>query len=79
MEHPPYSPDLALNRFWVFSKINSSLKGRGFQDTEDIKKVMTLMKAIPQQEFQKCFQQWQHSWAKCIAAEGECFEGDPSQ
>jgi hypothetical protein len=39
------------------------------------KKVMTL-KAIPQQEFQKCFQQWQHQWAKCTAAQEGYFEGD---
>jgi len=24
------------------------------------------VKAIPQWKFQKFFQQWQHSWAKCI-------------
>jgi len=33
------------------------------------------MKAIPQQEFQKCFHRWQNHWAKCIAAQGEHFEG----
>jgi histone-lysine N-methyltransferase SETMAR len=27
MEHPPFSPDLALNDFWLFSKIKSALKG----------------------------------------------------
>jgi len=41
--------------------------------------VNTALKAIPQEEFQKCFQLWQHRWAKCIAAEGEYFESDPSQ
>jgi len=40
---------------------------------------MMTMKAIPQQEFQKCFQQWQHSWAECIATQGGYTEGDPSQ
>jgi hypothetical protein len=35
MEHPTYSPDLALNDFWLFPKIKSALKGRRFQDTED--------------------------------------------
>jgi hypothetical protein len=39
------------------------------------KNVMTALKAIPHYEFQKCFEQW----AKCIAVEGEYFEGDPSQ
>jgi hypothetical protein len=40
------------------------------------KKVTMALKAIPQQEFQKCFQQWQHH---CTAAQGEYFKGDSSQ
>jgi hypothetical protein len=28
MEHPPYSPDIALNDFWLFPKIKSATKGR---------------------------------------------------
>jgi len=43
------------------------------------KNVMMALRAIQQQEFKKCFQQWQHCWAKCIAAQGKYFEGDPSQ
>jgi hypothetical protein len=38
MEHPPCSPDLALNDVWLFPKIKSPIKGQGFQDTEDIHK-----------------------------------------
>jgi hypothetical protein len=38
MEHPPYSPDFALNGFWLFPKLNSALKGQRFQDVEDVKK-----------------------------------------
>jgi histone-lysine N-methyltransferase SETMAR len=30
MGHPPYSPDLASNDFWLFPKIKSALKGRRF-------------------------------------------------
>jgi hypothetical protein len=26
MEHPPYSPDLVPNGFWLFPKIKSALK-----------------------------------------------------
>jgi len=36
-------------------------------------------KAILQQGLQNCFQQWQHHWAKCKAAQVEYFEGDSSQ
>jgi hypothetical protein len=40
---------------------------------EDIQKNATMqLKAFPQQE-------WQYYWAKCIAAQGENFEGDSSQ
>jgi hypothetical protein len=61
VEHPPCYPDLALNDFWLFTKIKSALKGRRYQDMEDIhpRNVTTALKAVPQQEFQKCFQQWQ--------------------
>jgi len=79
MEHPLYSRDLTPNDFRLFPKIKSALKGRRFQDVENIKNLKTALKVIPQQEFQKCFQQWQHRWSKCIAAQGEYFEGDPSQ
>jgi hypothetical protein len=51
-----------------------------FQDIEDIQKNVTIaLKAFPQQEFQECFQQWQHRWAECIVAQGEYFKGDSSQ
>jgi len=39
--------------------------------------VTTALKAVPQQEFQKCFQQWQHRLTKSVAVEGMYFEGDP--
>jgi hypothetical protein len=63
MEHPTRSLDLAPNDFSLFPKINSALKGRRFQDAENKKKkkknVTTVLKAVPHQESQKCFQQWQ--------------------
>jgi hypothetical protein len=38
----------------MFPKIKSALKGRRFQDTEDIQKNVTMvLKAVPQQEFKK--------------------------
>jgi hypothetical protein len=38
VEHPPSSPDLAPNDFWLFPKIKPVLKGRKFQDTDIQKK-----------------------------------------
>jgi hypothetical protein len=37
MEHPPCSSDLSPNDFWLLPKMESALKGRIFQDTEEIK------------------------------------------
>ena len=36
---------------------------------------MALM-AIPTIEFQKCFKSWIKRWHKCVAVDGEYFEGD---
>jgi hypothetical protein len=41
--------------------------------------VLTALKAIPQQEFEELFYQWQHHSVKFIAAQVEYFEGHPSQ
>jgi hypothetical protein len=61
---------LDSNDFWLFPKM-SALNGRTFQDIEDIQKnVTTALKAIPQHEFQKYFQQWHHRWTKCRADQG---------
>jgi histone-lysine N-methyltransferase SETMAR len=38
---PPNSPDLSPPDFFFFPKIKSTLKGRRFEDTEDIKRNVT--------------------------------------
>jgi hypothetical protein len=38
VKHSPCSPDLATHDLWLFAKIKSALKGKRFQDTENIKK-----------------------------------------
>jgi len=59
LEHPAYSPDLAPNDFFLFLKIKEILKGRHFDDTDDIRNNTTAaLKAIPQNQFQNCFEGW---------------------
>jgi hypothetical protein len=49
MKHPPYSSDLALNDFWLFPKIKSTLKGYKDVRLLKTKKKMTMaLKVIPQ-------------------------------
>jgi len=51
LEHPAYSPDLAPSDFFMFPKIKEILKGRHFDDIDDIDNIrintMAALKAIP--------------------------------
>jgi len=77
LEYPAYSLDPAPSDFFLFPKIKEILKGRHFDDIYDISSNTTAaQKAIPQNQFQNCFQMWTRRWHRCIASQGEYFEGD---
>jgi phage terminase large subunit-like protein len=64
-------------RFLLVSENTSKLKGRRFQDVTEIQEQsLTVLHAIPKSQFQRCFQQWQKRWTRCINSEGEYLEGD---
>jgi hypothetical protein len=44
--------------------------------TVDLPESTTLLKGLKEDDFQGCFNQWKRMWDKCIASEGEYFEGD---
>ena len=74
---PPYSPDLAPCDFWLFSKLKRPLREHRFDSIEEIKaESKKELKAIPEIEFNKCFDDWKIRWHKCIASGGDYFEGD---
>jgi len=37
---------------------------------------MAALKAIPQNQFQNCFEGWTMLWHRCIASQEEYFEGE---
>jgi hypothetical protein len=77
MDHPPYSPDLAPCDFWLFPKLKTAFKGHRFSDTADIQgHATTMLQSIPEEGFQKCFEQCKHRLTKCTGAQGDYFEGD---
>ena len=77
LEHPAYSPDLAPSDSFLFPKIKELLKGRHFDDIDDIRSNTTAtLKDILQNQFQNCSEGWTRSWHRCIASQGEYFEGD---
>jgi hypothetical protein len=79
LEHPPYSPDLAPDGFFLSPKIKEILNARHFDDIDDIRSNTTAaLKVIPQNRLQNCFKGWARRWHRCIASQGEYFEGDHS-
>jgi hypothetical protein len=77
LEHPACSPDLPPNVFFLFPKILEILKGRHFDDIDDIRSNTTAaLKTIPQNHFQNYFEGWTRHWHRCIASQGEYFEDD---
>jgi len=74
LEHPAYSPDLAPSNFFLFPKIKEILKGRHFDDIDDISNsTMGALKVIPQNQFQNHFERWTRLWHRFIASQGEYF------
>ena len=57
LEHLAYSPNLAPSDCFLFPKIKEILKGRHFDDNDDIRSnTTTALKAIPQNQFHNCFE-----------------------
>jgi transposase len=72
LKHPPYSPDLAPNEFFIFPKIKEILKRKHFDDIDDIRSNTTMyLKIILQNQFQNCSERWTRRWHICMAFERE--------
>ena len=71
--HRPYSPDLAPCDFWLFLK----LRGCRYETIEEMKEaVTTVMDTLTKEDFHEAFEKLLEQYNKCIAAGGDCFEGD---
>jgi len=73
VSQPSYSPDLAPADFFLFPKLKSTLNGRCFDTIDEIQENSTNeLFAIPKEAFHS----WQKRWERCVASEGNYFEGD---
>ena len=78
LEHPAYSPHLAPIEFFLFPKVKEILKGRHFDDIDDIRgNTKAALKAIPQNQFQNCFEGWTRRWHRCIDSKGSTLKARP--
>ena len=71
--HHPYSPDLAPYDFWLLPK----LRGCRYETIEEMKKAVTkVIGTLTQEDFHGALQMLLERYNKCIAAEGDYFDGD---
>ena len=69
----PYSPDLAPCDFCLFPK----LTGCRYGTIEEMKEAVTkVIDTLTQEDFHGVFQKLLEQYKKCIASEGDYFEGD---
>ena len=74
---PPYSPDLSPCEFFLFPKLKFHLKRRHFGKVENIQKAVTdQLKAILVSDYQRCFEEWEQRLRRCVASQGNYFEGE---
>ncbi len=75
--HPPYSPDLSPNDFWLYLRLKKSLKGRYFRNLDELEAaVHTEISQILAHEYCKCMlKTWPMRWARCVFCNGGYFEG----
>lgn len=74
--YPPYLLDLAPCNFCLFPNMKTTIKARRFSDVFHIQKHVTKILKSILEEFQKCFEQWQHNLTKYIMVQGDYSEGD---
>ena len=73
LNHPPYSPDLALFDFSLFTKLK--LKGCFFNDITTIKTATTrALEAIPENKLEHAFESLLNRCKMCIEIGGKYFE-----
>ncbi|UYV74199.1 hypothetical protein LAZ67_11002408 [Cordylochernes scorpioides] len=69
--HPPYSPDLAPNDFFLYTKLKMNLKRRKFDNVDMIQaESKATLRNLSKSDFISCFDNWKKRWNGCIEAGG---------
>ena len=73
----PLFADLSPCDFFLFPQLKNHFKGRHFGTLDNIQKSITdELKGIPAEAFQHCYKQRKQRLRRCVAAQGNYFEGD---
>ncbi|UYV65072.1 hypothetical protein LAZ67_3003045 [Cordylochernes scorpioides] len=61
--HPPYSPDLAPNDFFLYPELKMKLKGRKFDNVDMIQaESKATLRNLSKGDFISCFDNWKKRW-----------------
>lgn len=73
--HPPYSPDLAPSDFHLFPSMKESLRGKSFDNLDEVKNaIKEWVRQRDEEFFQSGFSSWIKRWRKCIDHRGDYTE-----
>ena len=74
-DHPPYSPDLALPDFYLFSKMKEHLAGKRFTDDEDLQyAVMDWLNSQAAVWYEEGISKPVSQYDKCLNVQGDYVE-----
>lgn len=72
LEHPPYSPDLALSDFFLFGLLKKLLEGKSFDyENKLFEEVSNILYSIPKEYFSKALEEWMNRLQEVINTHGE--------
>ena len=75
IDHLPYSPDLSLYDYFLFSKLKTAMKGAIYDDVPTTQAAVTqVLKNIPKTEFKKSMHKLVERSKRCIELNGSYFE-----
>lgn len=75
LPHPPYSPDLAPNDFFLIPELKKHLRGKRYDSPNLAVEAMNqILECMPKDQFLNCFNDWFSRMRKCIDANGCYFE-----
>ena len=75
MGHPPYSPDLEPNDFFLFPRIKDKMRGQRFTSPEEaVEAFKNHVLSLSSFGWSKCYEWWFNRMQKCIDLNGEYFE-----
>ena len=75
LKHAPYSPDKAPSDFFLFTGLKDTLRGRRFDDFDDLKNAVSAhFRKLSREDFTGAYLDWVKRHQKCVLNQGEYFE-----